>query len=422
MAREIYDFEKEEAIFEQYGTDVLSLYAPVDGVKIQCAPEIWSTQEVMGEIRQGLDDNFRTIKFKGNYYDVSEKEREYFVIDKQVDESVNVIYSESWPTKIEVVGSDVDEVVMVAEAVGTQEGMGVMGFCYVPYHFVYDVYFPVMVQIYDLNEMFQFPVVAVIENNVPREAIVGDSLISEEDEFDLCKFKTQEVEVSLYDVNLNKVDGNISYACFDQKCRLGETSGGVIRGMVPACVNGYLSVRAGGFADKKQLFSSNDEVFADILMEREYELDIDMKNLGEGSGIVLFTRDDGKTSSVALPEVDKVTLAEGQYEVKVFVYGDSSITIPASTKTQCMDAPREGLLGFVGMTEEKCFDITIPETKVEYALVGGGTQNAYILESELMKGKITIRVDKFSRPGSLEELASNFELLDAKGVGLDFHD
>jgi len=422
MAREIYDFQKEEAIFEQYGTDVLRLYAPVDGVEIQCAPKIWSTQEVMGDIRQGLDDNFRTIKFKGSYYDVSEKEREYFVIDKQVDESVNLIYSENWPTKIEVDGDDVDEVMMVAEAVGTQEGMGVMGFCYVPYHFVYDVYFPVMVQIYDLNEMFQFPVVAVIENNVPREAIVGDSLIQEEDEFDLCRFKTQEVEVSLYDVNLNKVDGNISYECFDQRCRLGETSNGKVRGMVPACVNGYLSIRAGGFVDKKQLFSSNSEVFADVLMEREYEIDIDMKNLGEGQAIVLFERDDGYVSSAALPDVNMIKLSEGQYSVKVYVYGDSSIAIPASTKTECMDAPREGLLGFIGMTEEKCFDINIPATKVDYGLIGGGTQSAYILESELMKSKLTVSVDKFSSPKSLEELSSNFELADEKGVGLDFHE
>jgi hypothetical protein len=422
LAREIYGFQKDEAIFERYGTDVLRLYAPVDGVEIQCAPKIWSTQEVVNEFKQGLDDNFRTIKFKGDYYDISESEREYFVIDKEVDESVNVIYSQNWPTKIEVDGNDVDEVVMVAEAVGTQEGMGVMGFCYVPYHFVYDVYFPVMVQIYDLNEMFQFPVIAVIENNLPREAFVGETLVSEEDEFDLCKHKTQEIEVTLYDLNLNLVDGNVSYECFDQKCRLGETESGKIRGFVPACVNGHLVVRAGGFADKKQLFSSNDEILADVLLEREYEVEIDIRNLNEESAIVLFERDDGLVSSAALPDVDTIKLSEGQYVVKVYVYGDSSITIPASTKTECMDAPREGLLGFIGMTKEKCFDVTIPETKVDYALVGGGTQNVYILESELLKGAVTLSVDKFGAPRSLEELSSNFELVDAKGVGLGFHE
>jgi len=421
-AREIYDAQKEKAFFEQYGTDVLRLYAPVDGVEIQCAPKIWGTQEVIGEIKKGLDENFKTIKFKGNYYTLGSGERKYFVIEQQVDESVNLIYSENWPTKIEIDGNEVDETVMVAEAVGTQEGMGIMGFCYVPYHFVYDVYFPVMVQIYDLNEMFQFPVVAVIENNVPREAIVGESLISDEDESNLCKFKTQEVEVSLYDSELNFVDGNVSYECFDERCRIGGTVNGKVRGMLPSCVNGYLSVRADGFADKKQLFSSNAEITADILMEREYELDIDMKNLAKGNAIVSFIRDDGKTSSVALPDVNKIKLSEGQYEVKVYVYGNSTITIPASTKSECMDVPREGLLGFVGMTEEKCFDINIPATKIDYALIGGGVQNYYILESELKKGKVTVSVDKFAAPTSLEKLSENFELAETKGVGLDFHE
>ncbi|MBS3089097.1 hypothetical protein J4402_04995 [Candidatus Pacearchaeota archaeon] len=422
LAREIYDTQKEKALFEQYGTDVLRLYAPVDGVEIQCAPKVWSTQEVIGEIKKGLDENFRTIKFKGNYYDLKDEERKYFVIDKPVDESVNLVYSENWPTKIEVDGDDVDDTAMIAEAVGTQEGMGIMGFCYVPYHFVYDLYFPVMVQIYDLNEMFQFPVVAVVENNVPREAIVGESLIQDEENSNLCKFKTQEVEVALYDSNLNFVDGNVSYECFDQRCRLGGTVNGKARGMLPSCVNGYLHIRADGFADKKQLFSSNKEIIADVLMEREYELDIDMKNLDRGNAIVSFTRNDGKTSSVVLPGDGKVKLSEGQYDIKAYIYGNSTIRIPATTKSECMDAPRDGLLGFVGMTEEKCFDITIPETKIDYALIGGGAQSYYILESELMKGKITVTVDRFTAPSSLEKLAENFELAEAKGVGLNFHE
>jgi len=425
IAREIYSLEKEDAIFEKYGNDVLRLYAPVDGVEIQCAPKIWSTQGVMNDIREGLDSNFRTIKFKGNYYDLKEDVRKYFVIDKDVDESVNVIYSKDWPTKIEIQGNEVDEAVMVAEPVGTQEGMGIMGFCYVPYHFVYDLYFPVLIQIYNLNEVFQFPIVVIIENNMPREAISGESLIGEE-EFDLCKHKTQEVEINLFDSNLNSVDGNVSYICFDQRCRLGETENGKLRALAPACVNGYLSVRADGFADKKQLFSSNDEIFADILMEREYELDLDLKvggsGLRDGSAIVLFTKSDGITSSAALPDVDKIKLSEGQYEVRVYVYGNSSITIPASTKTHCTDVPRDGLLGFFGMTKEECFEIEVPETKIDYALIGGGKQNIYILESDLKKGKVTLNVNKFAAPSSLDDLAENFELLEAKGVGLNFHE
>src|SRR3989344_7698105 len=141
-ALEIYNVQKEEAFFEGYARDVLYSYAPVDGVEIQCGPKLWSTKNVANELKEGLEENFRTIKFKGNYYNLLEKEREYFVIDKEVGSAVNVVYSKSWPTKVEVQGEGVDDEIMIAEAVGTQEGLGVMGFCYVPYHFVYDVSFP----------------------------------------------------------------------------------------------------------------------------------------------------------------------------------------------------------------------------------------------------------------------------------------
>ncbi|MBU1987949.1 MAG: hypothetical protein KKD94_00500, partial [Nanoarchaeota archaeon] len=226
LALEIYTEEKKEMFLEKYGVDVLYNYAPVDGVEIQCAPKIWLTRKVMVDLKSGLDENFRTIKFKGSYYELQGEDREYFVWDKPVDEAVQVVYSKDWPTKIEIYGDGVDDEIMISEAVGTQAGMGVMGFCYVPYHFVYDVSFPALIQIYDVEELFQFPVVVVIDKNMPRNSLVSEMPLGEEEEFDLCEFKTEEVVVNIYDVNLNKVDANVSYGCFNQKCRLGESKCG----------------------------------------------------------------------------------------------------------------------------------------------------------------------------------------------------
>src|SRR3989344_2029967 len=254
-ALEIYNVQKEEAFFEGYARDVLYSYAPVDGVEIQCGPKLWSTQNVANELKEGLEENFRTIKFKGNYYNLLEKEREYFVIDKEVGSAVNVVYSKSWPTKVEVQGEGVDDEIMIAEAVGTQEGLGVMGFCYVPYHFVYDVSFPVMIQIFDGSEFFQFPVVVVIDKNAARVANLGEGFSQGED-FDLCQFKQKEIEVNVFDINLRSVNGNLSYECFDQRCRLGATKDGRFRGLAPACVNGFLHIKADGYTEKKQLFST----------------------------------------------------------------------------------------------------------------------------------------------------------------------
>jgi len=312
---------------------------------------------------------------------------------------------------------------MVAEPFGTQEGLGVMGFCYVPYHFVYDLSFPVLIQIYDEEEMFQFPVVVIVDNNLPREGAKTDLPYEFEEEFEICDKKTEEIEVNLYDVNLNKVDGNISFECFDKKCRLGESENGVFKGLAPACLNGYLDVRAGGFADKKQIISTNKEKLAEIILDREYELNIklkvDGKNVGETT-IITFRKTDGNVKSIAMPEQDTIKLSEGNYEMSVYVYGNTTLTIPASSKTECVDAAKEGLLGLFGGTKEKCFEVNIPETKLDYALMGGGKLSGYILESELMKGDLEINVQSLPEPNSLDELSKNFETFETRRFDLEF--
>lgn len=424
LASEIYEVQKEEAFLETYAVDVLYLYAPVEGVEIQCGPKIWPTQKVITDLKEALEENFARIKFQGDYYELQDDDEGYFVFDKSVDEAVNIMYSRDWPTKIEISGEGVDDDLLMAEAVGTQAGMGAMGFCYVPYHFVYDVSFPTLIQIYDTENLFQFPVTVIIDNNVQRKANLGEGFGEAEEEFDLCQFKEQEIEVNVFDVNLNRVNANLSFECFDKRCRLGETTDGKFRGFAPQCVNGYLQLRAGGFADKSQLMSTNRESFSDIILEREYELDVELELGGrelDGTAIVSFTRDDGKVASVALPEFNTVKLSEGSYDVLVYVYGDSSITIPATTEYKCIEVPKEGLLSaFFGSTEEKCFNINVPETEIEFALVGGGKATTYLLESELEKGELTIAVAKLPKPNSLDQLQQNFELFETRRVDLRF--
>ncbi|MFH1802306.1 MAG: hypothetical protein ABH864_02525 [archaeon] len=423
LATDIYNEEMAEAFLENYAVDVLYNYAPVDGVEIQCGPRIWLTNEVMSSLRTGLQENFQTIKFKGDYYDLVGEDRDYFVYDKNVDEAVNILYFSDWPSKIEIYGDGVDDGLMVGEPVGTEAGMGVMGFCYVPYHFIYDVQFPVMIQLYDRGELFQFPVVVIVDKNMPRNALPGIAYV-DDDEFELCEFMDEDITINLYDNNLNRVNGNVSFECFNQRCRLGETVDGILRTPAPACVNGYLHVRAGGFAEKKQLISSNRESFSEIILDRERELDVELEiggsEIDDEIAIVSFTRDDGKITTIALPDQDEVKLSEGSYEVKVYVYGNSSINLPESTKTECVEVPRGGLLGLLGSTKEDCFDITIPATRIDSSLIGGGKLNTYLLDSELRKGKLRISVDRLPVPSSLETLSQNFEIFETKRLWLNF--
>ncbi len=426
-AKNIYDKESKEAFLEGYAIDVMRLYAPVDGVEVSCSPEIWKTREVVDDLKKGLKDNFASIKFKGNYYELDEEDDDYFVVDESVDMPVRIMFVENWPSKIEISGDGVDQELIVAEPVGNQEGLGVMGFCYVPYHYVYDVAFPVLIQVGDGLEVFQFPITVIIDNNVARVAELT-SVDYGESEFGVCDVKAGNVEVYTYDTNLNPVEASVSFKCLDQVCSLGETKlGGDLasfQGEIPQCVNGYLIARAEGFADGKMIFSSNSETVADIILEREYETIVDVRvdglNLKDGeSAVIYFISDDG-TKTAYLPGNNKVSLVEGGYDVEVYVYSASGILIPESKKTQCVKVSRGGLFGFFGGTKEDCFDIELPETNVESALAGGGKASTYILESELQSGLISLQVDSLQKPGTLAELQMNYEIFETLGVNIFF--
>lgn len=407
-ALNIYQRQKNQAFLENYSVDILRLYAPVDGVDTSCSAKIWKTQDVVNELQSGLEANIAAIRFKGS----EEGADKYFIVDDNLDANVNLIYSRNWPTKIEIYGDGVDQNLIVAEPIGNEAGLGLMGFCYIPYHFVYDLTYPVLVQVYKDNEIFQFPVIVVIDKNVPREAELSN-LTNIEGDYDLCKYKDYDIQVGVYDTGLNKIDANISYECLNQKCSLGETREGTFIGGVPGCVNGYIVANAQGYAEKKQLFSSNSETATDLILDREYgeKVTLEIKGkLFEGSALISFENNDsGNVVSVMLPDVNNIRLSEGNYVIKAYVYGNSSITIPESSKTECREVPKGGALALFGATEERCFDITLPSTKIENGLIGGGSTSTYILPSDLQSGKIRIVAESLPTPSSLEQLQYNFE-------------
>jgi len=76
-------------------------------------------------------------------------------------------------------------------------------------------------------------------------------------------------------------------------------------------------------------------------------------------------------------------------------------------------------LGFFGSTKEECFDIILPETKIEHALIGGGSGNVYITESQLEDGRIKVSVDSLPVPKSLEELQYNYASFESLVVDVE---
>ncbi|MEK6825601.1 MAG: hypothetical protein AABY00_02330 [Nanoarchaeota archaeon] len=415
-AKKIYTIEKEKAFLETYAEDVLRLYAPVDGVEVSCSPKIWKVRDVEETLKKALEQNIASIRTQES---ASKKGKDYFYTDlgaRSEFSDVSFAYASRWPTKIEITGTQGE--LMIAQPVGNAQGMGAMGFCYAPYHFVYDLSFPVMTQITSENgEVFQFPVVVVIDNNLPRQGLsVGFG--EESTSSNLCTFVTQDIEVTTYDSHLKKIDSNVSYSCFDQECPLGQTSGGVLRTKAPACLNGELRAQAEGYSDKELTYSSSKEGRAELILDRTYETPLFVTVDGKpllGNAVVSFT---GRESATGVfPESSSLLLSEGLYNVSVYVYGNSSIVIAASTKKECTQVSSGGILGLFGSTKEQCFDLTLPETRIDSALIGGGTSEVYLLPEMLSSG-LKVDVQGFAKPTSLQQLQTNYELFEQSGVSV----
>jgi hypothetical protein len=416
-ARNIYDKQREEAFLENYTVDILSLYTPVDGVEISCSPKIWKSREVVDGLQDALVANIESININGA---PSDKKMKYFVVKVPgVENNVQFMYSKEWASKFEITGSDGE--LMIAEPVGNQPGMGIMGFCYAPYHFVYDVSFPVMVQVTDGNEIFQFPVTVIIDKNVPRKANLMN-LSESEVEIDICGNKNQDMNINVFNLALDPINANISYKCFNQVCNLGETENGVLQAKSPTCVNGQLTVRSEGYAEKKAIVSSNEQSTIDVILDKEYEETINLSVGGKevsGTAVISFSNENGVIST-ALPDANKLKLSEGMYNISVYVYGNSSVVLPKTTKTQCTEVSEGGFFGFFGGTKEQCVDITIPESKIELALIGGGMTETYLLPTELAKGKMNIAVQSLPTPNSIEQLQTNYLLVNSQRVDVQF--
>ncbi len=411
-ARKIYDYEQRSLFLENYSIDALRLYAPVDGLEITCSPKLWSADKVFDDLQTALEQNNLALgSALGNGY---------YELNASIPEQVRFLNSKTWPSTFEVAPSE--ESILIASPVGNQEGLGILGFCYVPYHFVYNVRYPVLVQVQKNDETFQFPIAVVIEGNKPRKSL--DSSAAEIGIPELCRYKNAEREVHVYDSNLAPVEANISYRCFSETCNIGRTQNGILKGNFPQCVNGYVVAKADGYEKNNVLHSTtSNESIVNLFLEKSHginiKLSLDNQDYG-GNAIITFAKDQS-TKTVVYPEQKKIELSQGQYEIQVYIYKNSSLQFPETTKTQCVQVPAGGIGGLIGLTTEKCIDVKIPSQIISSALAGGGKQNYYALESELASAaNVEISAESLPTPASLEQLQNNFILFEDKKLDISF--
>jgi len=416
QALAIYNNEKKNMFLEDYAVDVMRLYAPVDGVEITCSPKIWMPQKVVSDLKSAMEANIGAIRTKGNYYNIDDSKKYFVVNDIATDDAVNFIYNQNFPSRVEV--WPVENGIMKAEPIGNQEGLGILGFCYVPYHFVYEIYFPVLVQVYDSNELFQFPVSVIVNKNKAREAVAGDA--AAEGQNDLCNYKNTEMLVYTYDSKLNPVEADVSFKCFDAECDIGRTvstdGDATLFAKFPQCVNGFIIARAEGYAEKKYMVSTNSEGIIDVVLNELHNVSVDVEVDGKEAENALVYFSGEYSTSLVWPEQKQIQIPEGEYNITMNVYRNSSLIFPASNNRKCVDVPKPGLLGMFGGKSEQCYNIDIPSQQITSVLAGGGKGSDYFTEDRLLKGSMKIIGEGLPVPASLEELQKNYESFETKKV------
>ncbi len=415
-AKKIYNKEKQNYFLENYTLDVLYSYAPVTGVELSCSPKVWAVPEIESDLKQALQENIVMLRKAGTY----SGRNKYFNLDFSSKQDIQFLYSQNWPTKIEI--AEEQDSMLVAKPVGNQQGLGILGFCYVSYHHVYDLTFPVMIQIYseDSSEIFQFPVSVIIDNNNPGQK-TGSSILGQETE--LCKYPNTEVSVYTYNTNLEPVEADISFKCFNEICDIGKTqinnNDASLTTLFPQCINGFIFAESENYETKKVQYSTNFPGSADIILNKLYNLSINLKQADSDISIISFESED-TSKTIAYPQQKQVKLTEGYYNITVQVYKNSSIYLEGKTRKECVEVPKPGILGFFGSTTEKCFDLNIPSQTISNALTGGGRKQQYLTQTELEKENIEISFSQLPVPSDLEQLQKNYELAETSSLNIEF--
>lgn len=421
-AIELYNKELQNSYIENYTIDIIRLYAPVDGVELSCAPIVWKEREIFNDLLRAIEVNMQEIRLDDGKTN-KDKEEKYFTLPIKSDGiRAYLKYSSNWFTSMSIEQSDGG--IIIANPVGNQQGLGILGFCYVPYHLVYDLDYPLMIQLMDEDgEYFQYPIQIIIRKNHAREAI---STTYDGIENNLCEDKTKQIEVRTYDEEtLTPIEAQISFKCLSEGCYLGETridssnsASGILR--TPQCVNGFLTAVAEGYEREDYQISTNTQTSANILLKKQYEIKFEVEyedgeEVKNNAFIYFLPMEEGREiKTLVWPEQKSIKITEGEYNITAYAYEESNITLPATSEKKCFQVPRPGLGGVFGFTKEECYEVKIPGQRINTVISGGGKINYYLSQSQIRDGEIRVILPRTPIPRTIEALQTAYAIVDNK--------
>ncbi len=438
-AVDILNSQNRQFYFENKTLDVLSVYSdiPYVGQSLNCVPRVWLKNDIEANLKNYIKVNINAIKVKGS---LGSEVNPYFQFDigknyKNVDS--NFLFSKDWPFELKINGGEdvlKEDSVIGAKNPATKLLVGL--FCLNSYQFIYDIKYPVLVQLTKNSYTFQYAAQVIIKNNQPRANRLGVNNIEDQDTLFCKATPTDNTVYALnFDTGESLNDAEINVKCISTVCNVGKTSSSgseaLLNGKLPGCLNAEVMASKQGFNDGVAIANTNQAGTINIELKPKYTLNLEIKVIEDGvirdldsdENVIIQFSNEADNYNVAVNEDSaSVELISGSYDLSSFlVVNKNNITLPGSSIEKCIDIPKAGILGIVGLKERKCFSTNIDSMNLDQIISGGDN---FVLDLDKNKlsisKKIIVYVTKNNTPSNVEELKTIFDEINVNSKKPEF--
>ncbi len=444
-ALEIMQYESQTTFLENFTLETMAMYdeIPYSGIDMDCTPRAWLRTKMIMDLKKILALNIPTLKVAKTDYVLRTKLDEILVHDaikgSEKDMSVRFMFSENWPMLIDVIGED-GAVLRGQPLTSENEASKFLLplFCLNDYHFVYDIQYPIVVQLSKDDYMFQYGIMSVIDNNQPKKNTVIVPQFSEGPT--VCDRADTEVRVVASGIASDGTpvpmkDVDVSLQCVFEECSLGttrdEVGGAALVTFVPSCLGGQLVGSKPGYHQGRSTVDTMDGGIISVALEPYHSLPVDVyiqdgtqTRVPYDTETVFFqfqNEDKDYFTSYMYPSDAPLQLIAGSYTVDatLLVETDQGFHFDKQTIEICVDAPKKGIGGFAGMTEKECSQQVIEPMDLDTVLVGGGSYGWSVAQSILAtSNKIVLYAKRGPTPTTLTALNSVYENKEAFSKGI----